>query len=121
MRPGFDAIGKTAEDHFEEIRRYFLECLKLSGLSRSELYYRPKPGDAREPTEFEQVRKWAQVLEVSVNDICTGICRAFDGAAARGHNVTSFRYCEPQIQARLTEMRESRVGLGPEVRRGGER
>lgn len=53
---GRDAIGKTAEERFEEIRRMFLDMLALSGVSRTYLYSRPKPGDAREPTEEEVVR-----------------------------------------------------------------
>ena len=107
-----DATGKTAEQRFAEIRKYFLEMLAFSGSSRAELYSRPKPGEAREPTEEEIVRRWAQAIHVSVNDICIGIQRAFMGAADRGQVVTSFRYCVPHIVARCNELRESRSGMG---------
>jgi hypothetical protein len=114
-----DAIGKPSEERFREIRDYFLENLRLYGSSRTSLYDRPKPGDAREPTEEEMVRKWAECFEISVNDIRIGIDRAFSGAAARGVVVTSFRYCVPQIVARVHEVRANRasqIGQGPRVR-----
>ena len=97
------------EARFAGIRAYFLECLKLSGNGRAELYYRPKPGDAREPTEEEVVRRWAENTAVSVSDIVAGIARAFAHAAERGQAVSSFRDCVPHIQDRLNE---TRAGLG---------
>lgn len=97
------------EARFAGIRAYFLECLKLAGNGRTELYYRPKPGDAREPTEEEVVRRWAELEAVAVNDICAGIMRAFAHAAEHGQAVSSFRDCVPHIQARLYE---TRAGLG---------
>ena len=56
-----DAIGKTSEERFREVRAYFFELLSAHGQSRRELYSRPKPGDSREPTEEEVVRRWAEV------------------------------------------------------------
>ena len=97
------------EARFAAIRAYFLECLKLAGQARTELYYRPKPGDAREPTEKEVARRWAQIEAVAVGDICAGIARAFAQAAERGESVASFRDCVPHIQDRLNE---TRAGLG---------
>lgn len=108
-----DATGKNAEQRFREIREYFLEMLKLAGVSRSDLYHRPKLGEAREPTEEEVVRRWAENLRVPVNDIFMGIQRAFLAAIDRGQVVTSFRYCAPQIIARLNEVREARAGQWP--------
>lgn len=105
-----DAIGKTADERFAEIRRYFLEMLALHGSARMELYYRPKPGDSREPTEEDVVRHWAQQLGVPVNDICIGMHRAFAAALERRQVVTSFRYCVPHIITRLAELKEARVG-----------
>lgn len=98
-----DAKGMNAEQRFMEIRAHFLACLKLSGVSRAELYYRPKAGDMREPTEEEVVRKWAATLAVPVNDILIGISRAFDKACERGDVVTSFRYCVPHLVNVATE------------------
>jgi hypothetical protein len=105
-----DAIGKTPQERFEEIRSFFLEMLAEHGNSRKELYYRPKLGDSREPTEEEVVRKWAAQVGVRVNDIVIGIQRAFSHAADHGQVVTSFRYCVPHVVARLNEMRGARVG-----------
>lgn len=105
-----DAAGKDAQQRFLEIREDFLARLADSGQSRTELYYRPKPGDAREPTEEEVVRHWAEQLGIPVNDILIGIQRAFEVAAEQGRVVSSFRFCVPQIVARLNEMRGSRVG-----------
>ncbi len=105
-----DRNGKSAEQRFAEIRGYFLACMEAAGHARTELYYRPKPGDAREPTEEELVRRWAGTFAVPVNDILIGIARAFKLAAERGQVVTSFRYCVPHILNRFAEMRESRVG-----------
>lgn len=109
QRTNIDATGKTGDERFVEIRGVFLELLAASGQSRAELYARPKFGDSREPTETEIVRRWAETFEVSVNDICIGMQRAFAGNAV----VTSFRYCVPQIILRVKELRDSRVGLGP--------
>jgi hypothetical protein len=105
-----DKAGKNSQERFLAIRRCFLECLEISGHSRTELYYRPKPGDLREPTEEEVVRRWAEFVDVPVNDILIGIARAFLAAGDSGKIVTSFRYCVPHIQARLNEMRDARVG-----------
>ncbi|MBZ5702125.1 MAG: hypothetical protein LAN84_09780 [Acidobacteriia bacterium] len=96
------------EARFAGIRAYFLECLQLSGHARTELYYRPKPGDAREPTEEEIVRRWAKRWAVPVSDIVAGIARAFAHAAERGQAVSSFRDCVPHIEARLGETHERR-------------
>ena len=104
-----DVIGKPVEERFAEIARYFLESLACNGIRR-ELYSRPKPGDAREPTEEEVVRRWAAQVHVSVNDICIGIQRAFMAAADSGKVVTSFRWCVPHIVARCNELRDARVG-----------
>src|SRR4051812_17586493 len=109
QRVNSDATGKTADERFVEIRACFLELLSAAGHSRGDLYSRPKLGDSREPTEAEIVHRWAERYEVSVNDICIGIQRAF----AQGALVTSFRYCVPQIIQRVRELRESRAGLGP--------
>ncbi len=108
-----DRAGKSAEQRFAEIREYFLACMEDAGHARKELYHRPKPGDAREPTEEELVRRWAGTLAVPVNDILIGIERAFVMAANRGQVVTSFRYCVPHILNRFAEMREMRVGEPP--------
>lgn len=105
-----DAIGKTPDERFAEIRRYFLDSLELAGQSRRELYYRPKPGDAREPTEEEVVRRWANMVQVPVNDIFIGIQRAFATAPEQGH-IVNFRYCVPHIMARVEEKRDARAGL----------
>jgi len=105
-----DATWKSPQQRFEEISKFFLEMLAEHGNSRAELYYRPKPGEAREPTEEEVVRSWSNTVNVSVNDICIGIQRAFAAAAGRGHVVTSFRYCVPQIHTRLAELRDARAG-----------
>jgi hypothetical protein len=110
--PDRDAIGKTAEERFEEIERHFFELLEASGVSRrpQAFYIRPKPGDAREPTEGEVVRRWAETLHISVNDICIGIQRAFTTAAEKRAVITSFRYCVPHIIARCNELRDARAG-----------
>lgn len=105
-----DAAGKSAEERFAEIRSFFLAKLEEAGHSRRELYNRPKPGDAREPTEEEVVRRFAEILLIPVNDICMGIQRAFEFAECHGGVVSSFRYCVPQIQARLREVKDARVG-----------
>ncbi|HLZ92950.1 MAG TPA: hypothetical protein VKQ28_14650 [Candidatus Acidoferrum sp.] len=105
-----DRDKKTAQERFAEIRKFFLAWLEDSGHARTELYYRPKPGDSREPTEEEIVRRWAADLRIPLNDILIGVQRAFEGAAERGAVVTSFRYCVPQIVSRIQEMRGSRVG-----------
>ncbi len=104
-----DAAGKTTEERFTEIRAHFLECLKLGGISRTDLYYRPKQGDAREPTEQEVVWKWADTHAVPVNDILVGITRAFEFASGRGDVVTSFRYCVPHIVNRVQETANARA------------
>jgi hypothetical protein len=120
LRPDRDAIGKTAEERFAEIRRHFLEMLSNVGISRSELYDHPKAGGAREPTEEELVRRYAELFAVSVNEICIGIARAFVLARESGGPgvVTSFRYCVPQIERRIAELREARVGAGPQFAPG---
>jgi hypothetical protein len=105
-----DRDGKNENERFAAIRDFFLESLKAYGNPRTELYYRPKPGDAREPTEEEIVRHWAAELRVRLNDILIGIERAFTLASERGAVVTSFRYCVPHIVNRQVEMRDSRVG-----------
>jgi hypothetical protein len=111
MSDPWDKEGKNAEARFTEIRAHFLECLKFGGIDRKELYYRPKPGDAREPTEEEVVRKWAAGLNVPVNDILAGITRAFEMAGRRGDVVTSFRYCVPHIVNAATDALTRRVPL----------
>lgn len=104
-----DATGKTVDERFELIRRYFLELSAEQGVTR-DLYYRPKPGDSREPTEAELVRRDAENLSLSVNDIAIAIQRAFDTGAI----VYSYRFCRPHIIARIKELRESQAGLGPD-------
>jgi hypothetical protein len=118
LRARVDAIGKSQEERFREIREYFMECLSLWGGGRRELYNRPRLGDAREPTEEDLVRRWAGTLTVSVNDICIGIQRGFAAAADRKCAVTSFRYLNPHIVARCAELRESQAGIGPVSQRG---
>ncbi len=108
-RPLRDATGKSADERFAAIRAFFLAQLALHGMTR-DLYSRPKPGDSREPTEEELVRRDAEDLNVSVNDICIGIQRAFDSGAI----VRSYRFCRPHIIARVKELRESQAGLGPD-------
>jgi hypothetical protein len=110
--PNDDATGKNAEQRFVELRKYFLDCLVIGGQGRKELYFRPKPGEAREPTEEELVRKWAQTLAVPVNEICIGIQRAFALKAEMGQAVVNFRECVPQIQRRMSELREARAKEG---------
>jgi hypothetical protein len=110
MSTAVDRDGKNEQERFVKIREFFLAYLEGYGNPRKELYHRPKPGDAREPTEEEIVRRWAGELRVPLNDILIGIQRAFEGAGERGAVVTSFRYCIPQIVNRQREMRESRVG-----------
>jgi hypothetical protein len=107
-----DMTGKNAEQRFVEIRKYFLDCLRFSGQGRQELYYRPKPGDAREPTEEELVQRWAQRLAVPVNEICIGIQRAFAAAAAARGAVLNFRECTAHIEKRTAELRDARAGEG---------
>ena len=116
-RPYNDATGKNADERFAMLRAYFFELLQLYGIRRKFLYAQPKPGDAREPTEEELVRKWAAHLEVPVNTIMQGMVAGFNVAAERGLVVTSFRYLEPQILARVNATAESRVGQGPVVHR----
>jgi len=116
-----DATGKNAGQRYAEVRRYFLEMLGLSGHIRTELYYRPRTGPHKGlPTEQQLVRGWAESLEIPVNDICIGIQRAFQQAQANGQVVSSFAYCVPQIVARVGELREARVGMGPVARRENE-
>jgi len=110
MAENVDRDGKNAQQRFEEIRTFFLSWLEGSGHARTELYYRPKPGDAREPTEEEVVRKWAGDMRVRLNDILIGIQRGFEAGAEARKPVTSFRWCVPHIVGRLNEVRESRVG-----------
>ena len=92
-----DRNGKSAEERFAEIREFFLDKMRESGQSRAELYYRPKLGDAREPTEEEIVRRWAARTDIPASWICLGIQTAFETAAKLGAVVTSFRYCVPHI------------------------
>ena len=106
--PLVDAIGKCIDERFAEIRAYFLECYRLQGDARTELHYRAKPGDAREPTEEEIVRRWAGLVAISVADIQIGMQRAFMEYAGKGWRVPSFRECVPQIQERMAEKREGR-------------
>lgn len=112
MRDQVDREGKNEQERFVKIREFFLASLEAYGNPRKELYHKPKPGDAREPTEEEVVRRWAGELRVPLNDILVGIQRAFQSAAERGAVVTSFRYCVPQVMNRQIEMKESRVGSG---------
>lgn len=119
--PGRDATGKHADQRYFEIVRCFFELLNASGVSRTVLYSRPKPGDAREPTEQEVVQRWAETLGVSVNDISIGIQRAFAKAAERGDVVTSFRYCVPHIVARCQELQKGRSGLSLSATSGAPR
>jgi len=93
-----DRNGKNAEERFAEIREFFLDKMRESGQSRTELYYRPKLGDAREPTEEEIVRRWAARTDIPASWICLGIQTAFETAAKLNTVVTSFRYCVPHIQ-----------------------
>jgi len=117
QRPYHDATGKNADERFAALRNYFFELLAAFGGSRKFLYAQPKPGDAREPTEEELVRKWAEHLEVPVNTIMQGMVAGFNAAAERGLVVTSFRYLEPQILARVNATADTRVGQGPVVHR----
>jgi hypothetical protein len=105
---------QIAQERYEWIRECFLQCLRETGQSRMNLYSTPKPGDAREPTEDELVRRLAGRLDVSLEDIRTGIYRAFGAAVHRGNLVTSFRYCMPQIQTTLAEKRNM-AGCGPQL------
>ena len=105
-----DAIGKSPAERFLEIRREFLSLMAAHGHTRAELYSRTKPGEAREPTEEDLIRRWAEALSVSVNDIAIGIQRGFMAAAAQGKVVSSFRWCQPHIVARMSELRESQAG-----------
>lgn len=107
MSAPVDRDGMSAEDRFAEIRKFFLAWLADSGHARTELYRSPKLGQC-EPTEEEVVRQWANDLNVRLNDVLIGIQNAF----GQGKLVTSFRYCVPQIVARVREMAESRVGSG---------
>lgn len=115
-RVPIDATGKDSEQRFREIRRYFFELLAVAGNTRTELYWRPKAGDVREPTEEELVRRWADELRVSVNDIQIGMARGFltAGEQRPPHVVRSFRYLQPHIVARIAELREARAGMQPD-------
>jgi hypothetical protein len=97
MSDARDKNGKDAEERFTEIRAFFLAQVKESGQSRAELYWRPRLGDAREPTEEEIVRRWAGRLDIPTSWICLGIQTAFETAAKLNAVVTSFRYCVPHI------------------------
>lgn len=103
-----DAKEKSTQERFAEIRQFFLAKLEESGQSRTELYYRPKPGDAREPTEEEIVRRWAARTALSIEWICAGIHNAFVTAGERGAIVTSFRYCVPHIAAIADQLARER-------------
>jgi len=85
--------------------------MKLAGHARTELYYRTKMGDAREPTEEELVRRWAGALHVPVQAIEAGIQRGFDKAEELGQVVTSFRYCVPHLVNCATEALQRRTPL----------
>jgi len=104
-----DLTGKDAHQRFAEIRGFFLERLGQSGQARAELYFRAKPGDAREPTEEEVVRKWSEKTWVSVNDIYIGIHRAFEAATKCGQVIATFRNCEPFVAGRVKELSDSRA------------
>ena len=106
-----DAIGKTVEERFAEIRGEFLGLLMATGHARTALYTERTSNHAF--SEEEVVRHWAQLVAVPVNDIFIGIQRAF----ATGKVVTSFRFCVPHIHARINEMAEARIGQGPTVYR----
>jgi len=106
-----DSKGKSVEERFAAIREYFLASMKMAGHGRTELYYRPKAGDAREPTEEELVRRWAGAVAVSVEAIEAGVQRGFEKAAELGQVVTSFRYCVPHIVNCATEAAPRRVPL----------
>jgi len=110
-----DAIGKTVEERFAEIRDKFLGLLMATGHARTALYTERTSNHAF--SEEEVVRHWAQLVAVPVNDICIGIQRAFSEASKRGAIVTSFRYCVPHIHARVNEMADARIGQGPTVYR----
>ncbi len=122
MHAATDKTGKTADQRFLEIRAYFLEHMALSGQSRTTLYFKPPAGaPPGYMTETAIVRHWAEQMVVSVNDICIGIQRAFDQARNDAKFVTSFRYVQPHIVRRWNELREARVGAGPEFHWGSER
>lgn len=114
-RPDRDATGKTPGQRFVMIRECFLEQMAASGQSRAELYSRPRPDSPDGMSEEQVVRHWAGQLQISVNDMCIGIRRAFEHARGESRFVTSFRYCQPHIVARWNELRESRLGLGPQA------
>jgi len=114
-----DRNGLSIARRFELIRGYFLARLAASGVTR-ELYNRPKLGDAREPTEEELVRRFAEYTHIPLQDIEDGIERAFAVAGERGGAVTSFRYCQPQILIVVSLRAEARVGQGP-LAHGGRR
>lgn len=108
----YDKKGKSAETRFAEIREFFLAKLRESGQTRAELYYRPKPGDAREPTEEEVVRRWAARTEIPVSWITAGIHNAFVTAEQLSAVVTSFRYCVPHITTYVSQAtRQTQVPL----------
>lgn len=113
MSDACDRSGKNPEERFLELRAFFLEQMKLSGQSRTELYYRPKLGDAREPTEEEVVRRWADRLDIPTSWICLGIQTAFETAAKLGAVVTSFRYCVPHITNAASAATESAQRKAP--------
>jgi len=109
-----DAIGKSVEERFLEIRDEFLGLLMATGHARTTLYTERTSNHAF--SEEEVVRHWAGLVAVRVNDICIGIQSAFVEAGKRSAMVTSFRYCVPHIHARINELAETRVGQGPVVR-----
>jgi len=110
-----DAIGKTVDERFAEIRDEFLGLLMATGHARTTLYSERTSNHAF--SEEEVVRHWAGLVAVPVNDICIGIQRAFAEAGKRSAIVTSFRYCVPHIHARINELADARVGHGPVVHR----
>jgi hypothetical protein len=102
--------AEEVQQRFAEIREYFLDYLKDFGQPRAELYFRPKPGDAREPTEEELVRRWAQIVNVPLEQIRIGILQAFMEAAGKGQRIVTFRDCVPHIRARADEWRDGATG-----------
>jgi hypothetical protein len=105
LLPANPPMSREIEERFTELREYFLLCLKVCGQPRADLYFRAKPGDAREPAEEELVRRWAGFVNVPLAQIEIGIQRAFMAAAGKGEKIASFRDCLPHIQARADESR----------------
>jgi hypothetical protein len=117
LQPVRLTIGEwnTPEGRFQQIEAWFLGALRERGIVRSPhaLYNRPKPGDAREPTEEELVRRIAEDRRIALDDVWHGINNAFLYARSKGNQVVSFRFCIGFIQARLDQTREAAAGRGP--------